>query len=181
MIVSAIAAVADNGVIGRDDGLPWDLPDDMRYFMRTTKGHHVVTGRKNYETIPDKYRPLKDRVNIVVTRNAGYDAPGAVVLGSLEAALDHARAAGEEEVFIIGGGEIYREAMEKDLVDRIYLTRVHAVVEGDTFFPPMDPARWLEVSREAHGVDERHAMPYTFAVLERAPRIPAQRMPVGPA
>ena len=82
MIISAIAAVADNGTIGRDSDLPWNLPDDMKYFQRTTRGHHVITGRKNYETIPAKYRPLKDRVNIVVTRNPDYQAPGAVVVAS---------------------------------------------------------------------------------------------------
>jgi len=109
MIVSAIAAVADNGTIGHDGDLPWHLPDDMKYFMRTTRGHYVITGRKNYESIPEKYRPLKDRVNIVVTRNTEHAAPGAVVLGSLEDALDRARQGGETEVFIIGGGQIYRE------------------------------------------------------------------------
>lgn len=85
MIVSAIAAVAQNGIIGNKGDLPWHLPDDMRYFQRITKGHHVITGRKNYESIPAKYRPLKDRVNIVVTRNARYDAPGAIVVNSLTA------------------------------------------------------------------------------------------------
>lgn len=167
MIVSAIAAVAENGTIGREGDLPWSLPDDMRFFMRTTTGHHIITGRKNYESIPEKYRPLKGRVNIVITRSTDYTAPGATVVGSLEDALDVARKAGEEEVFIIGGGQIYREAMEKDLVDRAYLTLVHASIPGDTFFPTIDASDWLEFSRQPHDADERHAHSFSFVVLER--------------
>ncbi|MBL7982971.1 MAG: dihydrofolate reductase [Flavobacteriales bacterium] len=167
MIVSAIAAVADNGTIGRDSDLPWHLPDDLKYFQRVTRGHHVITGRKNYETIPAKYRPLKDRVNMVVTRNAAYEAPGAVVLGSLEEALEQAAANGEIEAFVIGGGQIYREALQKGLVDRLYLTLVHANVEGDTHFPLLDPTDWTEQSREHHPADERHAHAFSFVVLQR--------------
>ncbi len=167
MIVSAIAAVADNGTIGRDSDLPWHLPDDLKYFQRVTRGHHVITGRKNYETIPAKYRPLKDRVNMVVTRNAAYEAPGAVVLGSLEEALEKAKASGETEAFVIGGGQIYREALQQGLVDRLYLTLVHANVEGDTHFPLLDPADWTEHSREHHPADERHTHAFSFVVLQR--------------
>jgi dihydrofolate reductase len=167
MIVSAIAAVADNGTIGRDSDLPWHLPDDLKYFQRVTRGHHVITGRKNYETIPEKYRPLKDRVNLVVTRNTAYEAPGAVVLGSLEEALEQALANGESEAFVIGGGQIYAEALRKDLVDRLYLTLVHADVEGDTHFPLLDPADWIERSREHHPADERHSHAFSFVVLDR--------------
>lgn len=168
MIISAIAAVANNGTIGRDSDLPWSLPDDLKYFQRTTRGHHVITGRKNYETIPEKYRPLKDRVNIVVTRNAAYDAPGAMVLGSLEEALDRARQGGETEVFIIGGGQIYREALAKGLVDRLYLTLVHADIVGDTHFPLLDHSDWRELSRTHHAADDRHAHAFSFVVLERS-------------
>ncbi len=167
MIVSAIAAVAENGVIGRDGDLPWHLPNDLKFFQRTTRGHHVITGRKNYESIPLKYRPLKDRVNLVITRERGYDAPGAVVLHSLEDALHFAREQGEQEAFIIGGGQVYREALEKNLVDRLYLTRIHASVEGDTRFPTIKEADWREVSREAHAADERHQQGFSFVVLER--------------
>ncbi|TXH29532.1 MAG: dihydrofolate reductase [Elusimicrobia bacterium] len=167
MIISAIAAVADNGTIGRDSDLPWSLPDDLKYFQRTTRGHHVITGRKNYETIPTKYRPLKDRVNIVVTRNMGYLAPGAVVVGSLEEGIDLARSAGEQEAFIIGGGQVYAEALHKGLVDRLYLTLVHAEVAGDTHFPLLDASDWREVSRTHHTADERHAHAFSFVVLDR--------------
>jgi len=168
MIISAIVAMAQNRVIGRDRDLPWRLPDDMKFFQRTTIRHHVITGRKNYETIPPKYRPLKDRVNIVVTRNSNYTAPGAVVVHSLKAALELARSAGETEVFIIGGGQIYKEALEKKLVDRIYLTEVEAEVEGDTFFPMLDPEQWKEVSTELHSADERHEFAFRFVVLDQA-------------
>ncbi len=167
MIVSAIAAVAENGTIGKDGDLPWSLPDDMRFFQRTTRGHHIITGRKNYESIPPKYRPLKDRVNVVVTRERGYQAPGAMVVHSLEEGLHVARLAGEGEVFIIGGGQIYREALEKQLVQRLYLTRVHTHVEGDTRFPEVPPQQWREVAREEHPADERHAYAFTFLTLER--------------
>ncbi|MCB9184365.1 MAG: dihydrofolate reductase [Flavobacteriales bacterium] len=167
MIVTAIAAVADNGTIGRDGDLPWHLPDDMAHFQRTTRGHHVITGRKNYESIPPKYRPLKDRVNLVVSRNPRYEAPGAVVVGSLEEALRIAREAGEKEVFLIGGGQIYREALEHRLVDRLDLTLVHAEVNGDTRFPAIDPAEWTEVSRTRHEADARHAHAFSFVLLER--------------
>jgi dihydrofolate reductase len=139
----------------------------LKYFMRTTRGHHVITGRKNYESIPDKYRPLKDRVNIVVTRNADYEASGAVVLGSLEEALEHAGVAGETEAFIIGGGQIYKEAFGKHVVQRLYLTLVHADISGDTHFPMIDAADWMEVSRVYHAPDERHAHGFSFVVLER--------------
>lgn len=167
MIVSAIAAVAENGIIGHQGDLPWSLPDDMAWFQRHTKGHHVITGRKNYESIPPKYRPLKGRVNLVVTRNAGYEAPGAVVVPSIESALELARNAGETEAFVIGGGEIYREAFAKELVERLYLTRVHAHIPGDTRFPEIVPAEWRELSRLRHNVDERHAHAFSFIIFER--------------
>ncbi|MCW5899328.1 MAG: dihydrofolate reductase [Flavobacteriales bacterium] len=167
MIVSAIAAVADNGTIGIDGDLPWHLPDDLKYFQQVTRGHHVITGRKNYESIPLKYRPLKDRVNIVVTRNPDYDAPGAVVTGSLDEALEHARQADEREVFLIGGGQIYHEAMRRGLVQRLYLTLVHADIAGDTHFPVIDPADWRELGRTYHPPDDRHAHGFSFVTLER--------------
>ena len=167
MIISAIAAVSDNGIIGRDSDLPWHLPDDMQFFQRTTRGHHIITGRKNYETIPAKYRPLKDRVNIVVTRNKNYTAEGAIVVHSLKAGLELAKRADEVEVFIIGGGQIYAEAMTNVLIDKSYITEVHATVEGDTHFPDIDKNNWKETLREFHSSDERHEISFSFVVLER--------------
>lgn len=166
MIVSAIAAVAQNGVIGHNGDLPWHLPDDLKHFQRITRGHHVVSGRRNYESIPAKYRPLKDRMNIVVTRNTAYSAPGAQIVDSLPAGLELARLANENEVFIIGGGQIYREALTMRMVNRLYLTLVHADVEGDTHFPPLDPNEWREVERTTHAADDRHKHPFSFVVLD---------------
>ena len=167
MIISLIAALAKNRTIGKNNDLPWHLPDDLKYFQRITKGHHVITGRKNYESIPDKYRPLKDRVNIVVTRNTDYEAPGALVVGSLNAGLEIAHLANESEAFIIGGGQIYREALTMRVIDRLYLTMVHSDVDGDTRFPQLDPGEWNEVERTRHEADERHAHAFSFVVLER--------------
>ncbi len=166
MIVTAIVAAAENGVIGTGGELPWHLPDDMRFFQRTTSGHCVITGRKNYESIPEKYRPLRDRTNIVVTRSRSYTAPGAEVVHSLEEALALARKRKETEAFIIGGGQIYTEALDKELVDRIYLTTVHARIEGDTYFPRIE-RNWEEVWYEGHPKDERHAYSFTIRQLER--------------
>lgn len=167
MIVSAIAAVSENGIIGRKGDLPWHLPDDMKFFQRTTMGHHVITGRKNWETIPLRYRPLKGRPNIVVTRDAHYKAPGAVVVTSIAEALALAKHEGETEAFIIGGGEIYKAALETGLVDRLYITRVHANIEGDTRFPKIDANAWTEVWSEDHLADERHAYAFSFTRLQR--------------
>lgn len=134
MQISLIVAVADNGVIGRDNDLVWKLKDDMKFFSDTTKGHAIITGRRNYESIPEKFRPLPQRVNVVITRNPSYLAPGAHVVHGLDEAIAKLSAEGAEQAFIIGGGQIYREAMLRQDVRRILLTHVHAEPEGDTFF-----------------------------------------------
>nr|AIA12513.1 Dihydrofolate reductase [uncultured bacterium] len=167
MIISAIVAVAENRVIGRKGDLPWHLPDDLKFFQRTTLGHHVIMGRKNWDSIPLKYRPLKDRVNVVITRQERFDAFGAVVVGSLQEALALARHEGENEAFIIGGGQIFAEAFRMGTIDRIYMTRIHAQVEGDVFFPPL-VGDWKEVWHEDHAADARHTYAFTFLRLERS-------------
>ena len=167
MITSAIVAVADNGTIGRDGDLPWHLPDDMKYFQRVTMGHPVITGRKNFESIPLKYRPLKGRLNIFVTTNTDYNAPGAIVVTSLASALERAKQEPVDEVFVIGGGQIFREALESDLIDRLYITLIHADIPGDVTFPIVDATDWSEHSREHHEADERHAHSFSFVVLDR--------------
>ena len=166
MIVSAIAAVAENGVIGNKGELPWSLPDDMKFFQRTTLHHHVISGRKNYESIPERFRPLRDRVNIVVTRDPDYQAPGAIVRPSLEEAIEIAEQAEQKEVFIIGGGQLYQQAFEKGLVTRLYLTEVHGKPKGDVTFPEIGKG-WKEVWTEKHEKDDRHAFAFTFKVLQR--------------
>lgn len=166
MIISAIAAVAENGVIGKNGQLPWSLPDDMKFFQRTTLNHYVISGRKNYESIPLRFRPLRDRTNIVVTRGMAYEAPGAIICHSLEDALEIAHKADVKEVFLIGGGQLYTEAFQAGLVDRIYLTRVHAKPDGDVLFPEIGDG-WKEVWSEKHKADERHKYAFTFTVLQK--------------
>jgi dihydrofolate reductase len=163
MIVASIAAVAENGAIGKENDLIWDLPIDMKFFMDTTRGHHVITGRKNYESIPHKFRPLKNRVNIVVTRDEAYEAPGAVVLTSIREAIELARAAGEEECFVIGGGEIYALALREGLLDRMYITHVDAEFDADTFYPEFNRNDWVATVLAEHQPDERHA--YAFKIV----------------
>jgi dihydrofolate reductase len=165
MIISLIAALSKNLVIGKNNDLPWHLPDDMKYFMQTTKGHHVIMGRKNYDSIPEKFRPLPNRANIVVTRQEDFDAPGCIITNSIEHGLEIARENKENEVFIIGGAEIYNQSLS--LATRLYLTEIQADIEGDTFFPTFDKNHWKEVSRTHHLSDERHKFPFDFVVFER--------------
>jgi dihydrofolate reductase len=158
MTVSMIAALTKNRVIGKNNDLPWSLPDDIKYFMETTRGHHVIMGRKNYESIPLKFRPLPHRVNIIITRQIDYDAPKCQVVHTLPDGLAIARAAGEHECFIIGGAEIYTLGLS--LAQRLYLTEIHTEIDGDTFFPELKKDLWTEQSRKHHPVDARH--PYAF-------------------
>lgn len=163
MIISAIVAMSTNRVIGRDGDLPWHLPRDMKYFKATTMGHHVIMGRNNFASMD--YRPLKGRVNIVLTRDPFFITSSALVMHSIEEALSYAREAGETEAFIIGGGEIYRQSMH--LLDKIYLTEVITELDGDTYFPEMDPDEWETLSSEFHPADEKNDFPIRFDVLLR--------------
>ncbi len=165
MIISLIAAVSSNNVIGKNNDLVWSLPKDMKYFMDTTRHHCVVMGRKNFESIPEKFRPLKDRTNIVITRQDNLAIEGAIVVNSLERALEICREEGEQEAFIIGGGEIYNQSLH--LAHRLYITEVHGEFEGDTYFPAFERNDWSEASRIHHDMDERHAHSFDFVILER--------------
>ena len=165
MTISLIAALTKNRAIGLDNGLPWHLPDDMKYFMQTTKGHHVIMGRKNYDSIPEKFRPLPNRTNIVVTRQQNLQAPHCTVVHSLVDAMDIAQKAGETELFIIGGSAIYQLGMP--FAQRLYLTEIEADLSGDTFFPDFDRTSWREVSRKHHPADNRHAYAFDFVIYER--------------
>jgi dihydrofolate reductase len=142
--LAVIAAVARNGVIGRDNEIPWHLPEDMARFRELTTGHAVVMGRKTWESLPDRFRPLLGRRNVVVTRNAGWSEEGAERAASLEEAL--ALVAGEPRVFVIGGAALYAAALP--LAHEIYLTELDAEFEGDTFFPAFDRSAFDETSRE---------------------------------
>ncbi|HFA51983.1 MAG TPA: dihydrofolate reductase [Bacteroidetes bacterium] len=162
MIISAIVATAKNNVIGRDNNIPWYLPADLKYFKKTTLGHHIIMGRKSFISIG---RPLPKRINIIITRDPFFMASGCAVVHSLEEALAMAKENGEEEVFIIGGGQIYDLAMP--FLDKIYLTEVDIEVEGEISFPKINEEEWVETNREAHVPDEKNEHAYIFRVLEK--------------
>lgn len=161
MKLSIIVAMAANGVIGKDNTLPWRLRADLARFKRLTMGHHLLVGRKTWESIG---RPLPGRTMVVITRRDGFSADGIRVAGSIDEALEIARRAGETEAFVAGGAEIYRQVLER--ADRLYLTRIHAAIEGDTFFPELDGSRWREVAREDREPDERNPYPFSFVDYE---------------
>ncbi len=157
MIISQIVAVAKGGVIGDGEKMLWRLPADFRYFKEKTMGHHMLMGRKTYETLG---KALPGRTSIVVTRTPGYTAEGCIVTDSIEAGIDIAKRAGETELFIIGGGEIYKRTME--LTDIIYLTLIELEVEGSVVFPLPDPNKWTEVRRIDFLADEKNPYNYSF-------------------
>ncbi len=166
MELSLIAAVAENGVIGRNNQLPWHLSEDLKYFKQVTLGKPIAMGRLTWESIG---RPLPGRTNIVISRNTELEIEGVRVVPDLGAALDLAQTIaeidGREELMVIGGGQIYQQALP--LVQRMYLTEVHADVSGDAFFPEWDRSEWQEVAREFHTALAPNPYDYSFAVYER--------------
>jgi dihydrofolate reductase len=158
--VSLIVAMARNRVIGANNTLPWHLPADLRHFKALTMGHHIIMGRKTYESIG---RPLPGRTSVVVTRNTDYAQPGVVVVNSLEAAI--AACGNDEEIFVIGGAELYRQAIA--LADRIYLTEIDADFSGDAHFTELDRMLWEETGRVSHTPDDKNLHPYQFVVYDR--------------
>ncbi len=167
MKVSLIVAKAENEAIGKDNDLIWHLRDDMRYFSSTTKGHHVIMGRKNYDSIPDKYRPLPDRTNIIVTRNSSFEAEDCVVVNSIEEGLKIAEKNGDDEAFIIGGGQIYKTSLDENMLDKLYITYVHHNFEADVFFPDYDKSNWKKTSEIFHPKDEKHEFSFSFVTYEK--------------
>jgi dihydrofolate reductase len=165
-VIVIIAAMSENRVIGREGDLPWRLPHDLRRFKALTSGHAVVMGRRTFDSIGRI--PLPDRTCLVVTRDRGFTADGVEVLHDLPAALDRATAleGADGAVYVLGGGEIYREALAR--TDRLELTIVHAHIEGDTTFPDFDEGEWRLVHDERHEADERHAYAFSFRTYERA-------------
>lgn len=166
MKIALIAAVAENGVIGKDNGLPWRIDSEWQYFLRMTKGKPVIMGRMTFESLG---APLKGCANIVITRRAGYAHEGIIVAatldGALEAAGKIAAETGQGEIMIGGGAEIYRLALP--LADRLYLTEIHLKPEGDTVFPEFNREGWIEVKREFHRAAAGETADYTVTVLER--------------
>jgi len=160
MNVSLICAASQNGVIGRDNRLPWYLPADLAHFKRHTTGHPILMGRKTYESVG---KPLPNRTNIIITRQTDFQAGGCLVAHSLEEAVG--LCANDEELFIIGGAEIYRQALP--VADKIYLTRIWHSFEGDTFLFEIDSSVWQEVSREDLSPDEKNKYPYSFIIYKK--------------
>ncbi|HEX9164065.1 MAG TPA: dihydrofolate reductase [Thermoanaerobaculia bacterium] len=164
MTISIIAALANNNVIGRDNQLPWHMPADLKRFKQLTTGHHLLMGRRTYESVG---KPLPGRVNVVISRSPDYAPPGVAVARSLDEAISKAEAAGDGEIFIGGGSGVFEQAIHR--ADRMYLTRVHAEPEGDTFFPEFDDVNeWQLVDAEHYEADERNPYPYSFLTYERA-------------
>jgi len=162
MIISLVVAMDEKRGIGIDGGLPWHLPAELKNFKSLTMGHHIIMGRKTYESIG---RPLPGRIMVVVTRNPAYQAEGCLIVHSLEEAIQKAQESDEDEAFIIGGGEIFNEAI--DLADRIYLTLVHTATEADVFFPVLKPGHWVEIESQEHKADSKNLIPYTILILAR--------------
>jgi dihydrofolate reductase len=160
--LSAIAALSENRVIGINNQLPWHLPADLKHFKTLTTGHPIVMGRKTYESIG---RPLPNRTNIILTRDANYQAPGCFVFNDINSAMQSDAVQNANEIFIIGGAMIYAELLPQ--IERLYLTIVKTVIEGDAFFPEIIANEWQEVGRESHEADEANLYAYDFVLMER--------------
>jgi dihydrofolate reductase len=160
-MIAIVVAAAENNVIGKDNGLIWHLPADLRHFRQITMGHPILMGRKTYESIG---KPLPGRTSIIITTQKGYEAEGCIVTHSLQEALEQARQQ-DEAIYIIGGAEIYKQALP--LTDTIYLTRLHHAFEGDVYFPELKEQDWETVEQEHHEPDEKNKYPYSFLTLKR--------------
>jgi len=159
-MLTIIAAAGENNALGKENDLVWHLPDDFKRFKELTSGHHIIMGRKTFESFP---KPLPKRTHVVITRKDNYKKEGIVVVHSLERAVEFSN--DDPQAFIIGGGEIYNLGME--LADRIELTRVHGTFEADTFFPEIDETKWKLVSEKFHEQDEKHDYAFTYLTYER--------------
>jgi dihydrofolate reductase len=163
-MLTLIAATSTNNALGKDNQLVWHLPDDFKRFKALTTDHYIIMGRKTFESFP---KPLPNRTHVIITRQSNYEAPeGCIVVSSLEEAI--AISPKSEEVFIVGGGEIYKQSI--DIADKVDLTRVHTTVEADTFFPEINPEKWELVFEEHHPKDEKHAFDFTLQTFIKAIR-----------
>lgn len=165
MNIIHIVAAAENNAIGKDNQLLWHLPRDMKFFKETTIGHCIISGRKNYDSIPDRFRPLSNRTNIVVTRNKNFSSEGAIVVNDIHSALEVARGKGETDCYIIGGAEIYRQTM--DDINIILLTKVHHSFDADAFYPALNMNDWNIISQNHFDADEKNKYAMTFLKLIR--------------
>ena len=162
-VISAIAAMAENRIIGNNNQLPWRLPADLKHFKAITTGHPILMGRKTYTSIG---KPLPHRTNIIITRDTAFTAPSCKVVTSLENAIQYALSENVSEIFIIGGAEVYQQLLPH--IQRIYLTIVHHMFEGDVYFPELDKTAWKEIECVSHTADEENPYAYSFLRLERA-------------
>ena len=163
MILSLIVAASTNNVIGNNNQLPWHLPNDMKFFKNTTWGSPVIMGRKTFESMGNKILP--GRINIILTKQKGFKAQGVTVVNSWADAMFVIETTDSNEVFIIGGGEIFKETIKK--ANRIYMTRVHTIIDGDIFFPEIDEKKWKQLSKRECSADEKHSFNYTFELWEK--------------
>ena len=163
-MLTLIAATSTNNALGKDNQLVWHLPLDFKRFKTLTSEHYIIMGRKTFESFP---KPLPNRTHVIITRQKDYEAPeGCIVVSSLEKAIEICPK--NEEVFIIGGGEIYKQSI--DIADKVELTRVHTTVDADTFFPEINPEKWEVIFEEEHTKDEKHAFDFTFLTFIKANR-----------
>ncbi|TRO64136.1 dihydrofolate reductase [Christiangramia sabulilitoris] len=159
-MITIIAAAAENNALGKENGLVWHLPDDFKRFKRLTSGHHIIMGRKTFESFP---KLLPDRTHVIITRKEDYHPEGTIVVHSLEEALRVSKL--DEQPFIIGGGEIYKMGMDK--ADRLELTRVHGEFDADTYFPEIDESKWDLIKEQFHEKDDKHDYAFTYLTYER--------------
>jgi len=162
MLLSLIFALDENNGIGKNNQLPWNLPADLKKFKQLTMGHHMLMGRKTWESIG---KALPGRTSVVISRNAEIDIPGVIVKRTLQEAVEFAKNSGETEAFIIGGAQLFSDAIP--LADRFYLTRIHHTFDADTFLPPVNMDEWKVLEEEFFPADEKNAYDFTFYVLER--------------
>jgi len=164
MTLSILVILSTNNVIGRDNKLPWHMPADLKRFKNLTMGHHILMGRRTFDEIK---KPLPGRVNVVITRDPQFAPEGVAIARSIDEAISKAEAAGDLEIFLIGGGEIFKQVIH--IADRMYITRIHAEIDGDTYFPEFDDVNeWKLIDAEHFEADEKNAYPYSFLTYTRA-------------
>jgi dihydrofolate reductase len=165
-MISLIVAISENNVIGKGNTLPWHLNSDLKYFSKTTTGHPVIMGFNTYISIDEKYRPLKNRTNIVLARNVDYDFPKEVkIASSIKQALSYIKES--QEAFVIGGASIYRQFIEQDLIDKLYITRVHTQIDGDIEFPKIDLDKWTLLSKNFNKKTDKDDYDHTFLIYQK--------------
>jgi dihydrofolate reductase len=161
-MITIIAAIAKNNALGKDNDLIWHLPADLKRFKKVTSGHHILMGRNTFESIG---KPLPNRTTIIITRNKNYFKDGCLIANSIEDAIELAQ--NDDEIFIIGGAQIYKEAIKKDLVDQLDITLIHHKFEADAFFPEIDNKVWKEIHREDFKADKKNKYNYSFVSFQK--------------